>query len=126
MDTDVKRQNRRMDHMDHQMKRVAVSSKRQISIPKEFYDDLRIRDEIIMEKIHNNLVIRPVGYDNHEDFTEEILSDLIAEGYPKKELVAKLKERREKMQPSLDRLIADADNEETMTIDSLFTDDAEE
>lgn len=112
--------------MDHQMKRVAVSSKRQISIPKEFYDDLRIRDEIIMEKIHNNLVIRPVGYDNHEDFTEEILSDLIAEGYPKKELVAKLKERREKMQPSLDRLIADADNEETMTIDSLFTDDAEE
>lgn len=112
--------------MDHQMKRVAVSSKRQISIPKEFYDDLHIKDEIIMEKVHNNLVIRPASYDNHEDFTEEILSDLIAEGYPKEELVTKLRERKEQMQPALDRLIADTDNEESMTIDSLFTEDAED
>lgn len=112
--------------MDHQMKRVAVSSKRQISIPKEFYEELNIKDEIIMEKIHNNLVIRPAGYDNHEDFTEEILRDLIAEGYPKEELVTKLRERRAQMQPALDRLIADTDHEETMTIDNLFTDDTED
>lgn len=126
MVTDTSKQNRSVNHMNHQMKRVAVSSKRQISIPKEFYDDLHIKDEIIMEKIHNNLVIRPASYDNHEDFTEEILRDLIAEGYPKEELVAKLKERRQKMQPALDRLIADTQNQESMTISDLFTDDAED
>lgn len=126
MVTDTSKQNRSVNHMNHQMKRVAVSSKRQISIPKEFYEDLHIKDEIIMEKIHNNLVIRPASYDNHEDFTEEILRDLIAEGYPKEELVAKLKERRQKMQPALDRLIADTQNQESMTISDLFTDDAED
>lgn len=112
--------------MDHQMKRVSVSSKRQISIPKEFYDDLHIKDEIIMEKVHNNLVIRPAGYDNHEDFTEDILRDLIAEGYPKEELVAKLRERKQQMQPALERLMADTYNQESMSIHDLFADDAED
>lgn len=125
MTTDI-RKNRSVANMDHEMKRVAVSSKRQISIPKEFYDDLDIKDEIIMEKINNNLVIRPANYDNHEDFTEEILRDLIAEGYPKDELVDKLKERREKMQPALERLIADTNQDESTTIDQLFADDTED
>lgn len=125
MTTDI-RKNRSVSNMDHEMKRVAVSSKRQISIPKEFYDALDIKDEIIMEKINNNLVIRPANYDNHEDFTEDILRDLIAEGYPKDELVDKLKERREKMQPALERLITDADQDESMTIEQLFADDTED
>lgn len=60
-------------NMQHQFKRVAVSSKRQISIPKEFYQDLNLQDEIIMEKVGNRLVIRPSDYDNYVDFTEEIL-----------------------------------------------------
>lgn len=126
MATEASKENRSVAHMDHQKKRVAVSSKRQISIPKEFYDDLNIKNEIIMEKINDNLVIKPADYDNYEDFTEEILRDLIAEGYPKDELVDKLKERKQKMQPALDRLIADTDNEESMTIDHLFTDDTED
>lgn len=104
----------------HQFKRVAVSSKRQISIPKEFYQDLNIQEEIIMEKVGNRLIIRPSNYDNYVDFTEEILQDLIEEGCPKEQLVEKLKERKTNMYPALKRLITDKENEASMSLDELF------
>lgn len=107
----------------HQFKRVAVSSKRQISIPKEFYQDLNIQDEIIMEKIGDRLIIRPSDYDNYVDFTEDILQDLIEEGYPKEQLVERLKKRKADMNPALKQLIADKENEETISLDELFSED---
>jgi len=110
-------------HQDHQFKRVAVSSKRQISIPKEFYQDLNIQEEIIMEKVGNRLIIRPSDYDNYVDFTEEILQDLIEEGYPKECLVEKLKERKTNMYPALKRLITDKENEESVSLDELFSEE---
>lgn len=110
-------------NMRHQFKRVAVSSKRQISIPKEFYQDLSLQDEIIMEKVGNRLIIRPSDYDNDVDFTAEILRDLIEEGYPKEQLVEKMKERKANMYPALKRLMADKENEEAMSLDELFSEE---
>src|SRR5699024_2253588 len=110
-------------NMQHQFKRVAISSKRQLSIPKEFYQDLSLQDEIIMEKVGDRLVIRPSDYDNYVDFTEEILQDLIEEGCPKEQLVEKMKERKANMHPALKHLIADKENEEMMLLDELFSEE---
>ncbi len=91
------------------VKRITVSSKRQISIPKEFYDAIGLGNEITIEILNNRLVIRPVREES-EDFSEEILSDLIDEGYKGEELKAAFAERRAMLTSAVDNLIEEARN----------------
>src|SRR5690625_2509988 len=91
------------------VKRITVSSKRQISIPKEFYDAIGLGNEITIELLNNRLVIRPVREES-EDFSEEILSDLIDEGYKGEELKAAFAERRAMLTSAFDNLIEEARN----------------
>lgn len=91
------------------VKRITVSSKRQISIPKEFYDAIGLGNEITIELLNNRLVIRPVREES-EDFSEEILSDLIDEGYKGEELKAAFAERRAMLTSAVDNLIEEARN----------------
>lgn len=86
------------------LKYASVSSKRQISIPKEFYDSLGIKDEVTMELLNNRIVIKPVK-DHSDDYSEEILSDLLQEGYDKSEILEEFKRRKKKIRPSINRLI---------------------
>ena len=64
----------------HAVKRIAVSSKKQITIPKDFYEQLGIGNEVLIELADNKLIIRPIHGD-HFDFSDLILKDLIEEGY---------------------------------------------
>lgn len=91
------------------VRRVMVSSKRQISIPKDFYDAIGLGNEITMELLNNRLIIRPVR-EASDDFSEEILSDLIDEGYNGDELKKAFAERRAMLTPAVDHLIKDARN----------------
>lgn len=86
------------------LKYASVSSKRQISIPKEFYDSLGIKDEVTMELLNNRIVIKPVK-DHSDDYSEEILSDLLQEGYDKSKILEEFKRRKKKIRPSINRLI---------------------
>lgn len=43
-----------------QVKRVTVTSKRQISIPKAFAEELDIQNEVIMELTGNKIILKPV------------------------------------------------------------------
>ena len=50
-----------------------------MTIPKEFYDELGISNEVLCQMVDGVLMIKPIK--NDVDFSEEILNDLIKEGY---------------------------------------------
>lgn len=79
---------------ERKIKRIAVSSKRQMSIPKEFFEALGIGEEVMIENIDNKkLVITPYR-EPLEDVSEEILEQLIAEGFQGEQLVEEFKYRK--------------------------------
>ncbi|MGG4037834.1 AbrB/MazE/SpoVT family DNA-binding domain-containing protein [Heyndrickxia ginsengihumi] len=108
------------------VKRISVSSKRQISIPKEFYETLNIGDEVNLELYQNQLVIRPIR-EGFDDFSEEILADLIEEGYSGADLMAEFKNRKAQLGNAVDSLIAETMAEgKITTVADLFGEDDDE
>jgi bifunctional DNA-binding transcriptional regulator/antitoxin component of YhaV-PrlF toxin-antitoxin module len=108
------------------VKRISVSSKRQISIPKEFYDLLGIGEEVVLELHGNHMVIKP-SRENFDDFSENILEDLVAEGYTGNELLQEFKFRKGQIGNAVDSVIEDAKiNGKRTTIDDLFGDEDED
>ncbi|WP_449355423.1 AbrB/MazE/SpoVT family DNA-binding domain-containing protein [Virgibacillus natechei] len=101
------------------VKRVSVSSKRQISIPKEYFDTLGIENEVYVMLESNKLIIKLVT-DSAEDFSEEILNDLVNEGYEGTELITEFKQRKSQIQPAIRKLINDTDGEGFTILEELF------
>ena len=89
-------------------KRIKISSKRQITIPQQFFDSLGFADEAECSLKDGALIIRPVRQ-NGGEFAEQILADLLAQGYQGDELLAKLKEAQSKVRPAVERMIQEAD-----------------
>ena len=107
------------------IKRVSVSSKRQISIPKEYYDLLGIGGEVNLELYGNHIVVKPVN-ENFDDFSENILQDLIEEGYNGPDLMREFKHRKSQMANAVSSMIEDAKaNGKRTTIEDLFGEDEE-
>ncbi|XJZ26125.1 AbrB/MazE/SpoVT family DNA-binding domain-containing protein [Bacillota bacterium Lsc_1132] len=107
-------------------KRVSVSSKRQISIPKEFYDQLNIGEEVTIELHGNHLLLKPIR-ENFDDFSEEILGDLIAEGYTGEDLMMEFKHRKAQIADAVESLIEDTlKNGKKTSFDELFGDEDED
>ena len=89
-------------------KRIKISSKRQITIPQQFFDSLGFADEAECSLKDGALIIRPVRQ-NGGEFTEQILADLLEQGYQGDELLAKFKEAQSKVRPAVERMIQEAD-----------------
>ena len=89
-------------------KRIKISSKRQITIPQQFFDSLGFADEAECSLKDGALIIRPVRQ-NGGEFAEQILADLLAHGYQGDELLAKFKEAQSKVRPAVERMIQEAD-----------------
>ena len=62
-------------------KTVSISQKRQITIPKKFFTKLGFGEEAECFLRGNELVIRPVSPYYGGEFSEQILEDLILQGY---------------------------------------------
>ncbi len=108
------------------VKRVSVSSKRQISIPKEFHEVLNIGEEVTLELHGNYIVLKPTR-ENSEDFSENILADLVAEGYSGDELLVEFKHRKGQIGSAVESLVAETKSKgRRTTIDDLFGEDAED
>ena len=89
-------------------KRIKISSKRQITIPQQFFDSLGFADEAECSLKDGALIIRPVRQ-NGGEFAEQILADLLAQGYQGDELLAKFKEAQSKVRPAVEKMIQEAD-----------------
>ena len=103
---------------------IRVSDKRQITIPLKYYELLGFGHEAECTLQENQIVIRPLQ-ESREEFSEEILADLISEGYNGEELLAKFSEIRRKIKPAIDTLIREADEiaegkRESPTLSEVF------
>ena len=85
-------------------KRISVSQKRQITIPIDFYNTIGIENEVECYVKNDTIVIRPVR-ENCGAFDEEILADLIAEGYTGEKLLAEFKSARKQIRPAVEKML---------------------
>ena len=105
-------------------KTISISSKRQVTIPQKFFDALGFGTEAECVLQNGALVIRPVR-NNGGEFAEQILADLIAQGYSGDELLSQFKEAQTKVRPAMEKIIAQADAlgaafGDTVSLDDLF------
>ena len=113
------------------VKKVSISEKRQITIPQKFYTMLGFQREAECIIRGNELVLRPVKEQSGGEFAEQILADLLAQGYSGDELLYKFKETQRKIRPAVESILADAakvasDAIEYATYDEIFgTEDTE-
>jgi len=96
------------DKKHSKKKRIAVSEKRQITIPVDFYRTLGIEDEVDCQLQDDAIVIRPAREVSGE-FDEQILADLIKQGYSGQKLLEKFKETRRKISPAVKSLLNEAE-----------------
>ena len=106
-------------------KTISISNKRQITIPQSYFDRLGFDREAECILSGSELIIRPVRQSGGE-FAEQILADLIEQGYSGQELLTQFKTQQAKIRPAIERMIAEADeiargDRESVSFDELFS-----
>ena len=103
---------------------ISVSVRRQLTIPQKYFEALGFDNEAECILQDGGLFIRPVR-NTGSDFSEQILADLISQGYNGPELLEKFKEHSAAIRPAVGRLIDEADafagsGEGRVPLDELF------
>lgn len=91
-----------------EMKKVSISAKRQITIPQKFFTMLGFDAEAECMVRGNELVIRPVKANTGGEFAEQILADLISQGYSGNELLDRFKKTQKEMRPAVEAMLVEA------------------
>lgn len=92
-----------------EMKKVSISAKRQITIPQKFFTMLGFDGEAECMVRGNELVIRPAKTNTGGEFAEQILADLIAQGYSGDELLQHFKKAQSQIRPAVEKMIGEAE-----------------
>ncbi|WP_215085554.1 hypothetical protein [Exiguobacterium sp. s78] len=103
-------------------KKVSVSVKRQLAIPKEIYDAAGIGKEIMMELEDGVIKIKPI-HTNTDDFSHEILSDILKEGYQGEDILKEFDRRKKMIRPAISSMIDEALGSEPVSIEDMFKDE---
>lgn len=109
-----------------EQKRVTITSKRQFTIPQKFYTELGFDRDAVCTMGDGMLVIQPVSHvSGGGEFAEQILSDLIAEGFSGQELLDEFKTRQAKVRPAVEAMLeaakaAASGTGEYSTYDDIF------
>jgi len=90
------------------IKRIPVLEGKQIFIPIDFINAVGVENEVECYVQNNLIIIRPIRNDGG-GFDEEILSDLISQGFSGGELLKKFKETRRKIRPAVESLLEEAE-----------------
>ena len=104
---------------------ISISGKRQITIPQKFFEILGFMDEAECILSDGEIIIKPVRENISDDFAEEILADLIYQGYTGQELLLKFKETSKKVPFAVEKLVNEADDiaqgkSESSTMEEIF------
>lgn len=113
-------------------RRINISSKRQITIPAKYFEALGLDKEIDCIYSNDMLILTPVKKEDPA-FAEEILADLIRQGFSGEKLLVEFKKINRKVRPAVEKLIEEADKiaEESSSYyvdptDDIFGDDKTE
>jgi bifunctional DNA-binding transcriptional regulator/antitoxin component of YhaV-PrlF toxin-antitoxin module len=102
----VSKLNKKGTHLEK--RRINISSKRKITIPAKFYKALELEKEIECIFSNDMLILLPVKKEDSH-FAEEILEELILQGYSGEKLLAEFKKVNRKIRPAVEELIEEAD-----------------
>ncbi|MBR2668832.1 MAG: hypothetical protein IKE36_03440 [Solobacterium sp.] len=110
----------------YEQKRVRISSKRQFTIPQKFFIELGFDKEAICSVKDGALIVIPSRYISSGEFAEEILSDLVREGFSGEELIKEFKSRQAQIRPAIESLLKSAKeaaegNGEYYSYDDIFS-----
>ncbi len=100
-----------MERKNMKIKRISVSEKRQITIPKEYYEALKIENEIECSMLDNCIIIKPVTENSLDEFSEYILKDIIKEGYKDEEIIKEFTKRRNELKKATQKFNQDIDKQ---------------
>jgi bifunctional DNA-binding transcriptional regulator/antitoxin component of YhaV-PrlF toxin-antitoxin module len=89
-------------------RRINISSKRQITIPAKYFDSLGLDKELDCIYSKDMLILLPVKKEDPA-FAEEILQDLIEQGFSGEKLLTEFKKANRKVRPAVEKLIEKAD-----------------
>ncbi len=114
-----------MHEQYNEKKIISVSAKRQITIPQKYFEILNVGNEVECVLQNGAILIRPIHERRNGDFAEQILADLISQGYSGNDLLAKFREHNLKIRPAVEELISKADEfvasgNGVVSIDALF------
>ena len=91
-----------------EQKKVTITSKRQFTIPQKFFTELGFDREAICTLGDGMLIIEPAKSENGGEFAEQILADLIAEGYSGQDLLSEFKSKQSKVRPAVEKMLKTA------------------
>ncbi|MGV8905517.1 MAG: AbrB/MazE/SpoVT family DNA-binding domain-containing protein [Acetobacterium sp.] len=89
-------------------RRIHISSKRQITIPAKYYEALGLTKELDCIYSNGMLILTPVKKDDLA-FSEEILTDLISQGFAGEKLLSEFKKITHQVRPAIEKIIEEAD-----------------
>ena len=92
-----------------EIKKLSISAKRQITIPQKFFTMLGFDTEAECTVRGNELVIRPARTNTGGEFAEQILADLIANGYSGNDLLERFKKAQGQVHPAVEAMLVDAE-----------------
>lgn len=113
------------ERVEMERKTIRVSKKRQITIPLEFFEKLNLTNEVDCSLEDNAIVIKPIRRDSGDDFSVEILKELVDRGLGGVELVAQFQVEQANLRKAVQRMIEETDRlaEGTVqgaTLDEVF------
>lgn len=98
-----------MEQTLKKVKRINISSKRQITLPQSFYVSLEFTDEADCYIRDGEIVIRPVRKNATGELDDLLLEDLIKEGYSGEDLLQEFRKRKNLVRPAAQKLIKDSE-----------------
>ncbi len=91
-----------------EMKKVTISAKRQITIPQKFFSMLGFDTEAECMVRNNELILRPAKTNVGGEFAEQILAELIAQGYSGNDLLERFKKAQRSVRPAVELMLQEA------------------
>lgn len=90
-------------------KTIRVSKKRQITIPLEFYEKLNLGNEVECALKDGAVIIRPIRRNLRDDFSEELLEELISKGLSGQELMEQFRIERANFKQGAQKMLKEAE-----------------
>ena len=90
-------------------KTIRISEKRQLTIPQKFFEALGFSTEAECILRGNEIVLRPVREQGGGEFAEQILADLIAQGFSGDQLLTEFKKMQRRVRPAVEAMLTQAE-----------------
>ena len=90
-------------------KTIRISEERQLTIPQKFFEALGFSTEAECILRGNEIVLRPVREQGGGEFAEQILADLIAQGFSGDQLLTEFKKMQKKVRPAVEVMLTQAE-----------------